>query len=144
MTAGNRSFRILIVEDEPLIGMEIESTVETLGHEVIGPVAELVAALALAADCTIACAILDINIRGGKSYPIVELLLNRGVPVLLLTGCGGQTLPEHLQEQTLLSKPFTSDRLEEEIHNLCAKASKLGQFGNATSTDGNYTEFSGE
>ena len=124
--------------------MEIESTVETLGHEVIGPVADLATALALAADCTIACAILDINIRGGKSYPIVELLLNRGVPVLLLTGCGGQTLPEHLQEQTRLSKPFTSDRLEEEIRNLCAKASQLGQFNKITSSDGSYTGFADE
>ena len=144
MTGGNRSFRILIVEDEPLIGMDIESTVETLGHEVIGPVAELTTALALAADCTIACAILDINIRGGKSYPIIELLLNRGVPVLLLTGCGGQTLPEHLQEQTRLSKPFTCARLEEELHKLCAKVSQFGRSDDATSTDGSYTEFSGD
>ena len=144
MTKGNNSCSILIVEDEPLIGMEIESTVEALGHEVIGPVAELTTALALAADCTIACAILDINIRGGKSYPIVELLLSRGVPVLLLTGCGGQTLPEHLQEQTRLPKPFTCERLEEEIHNLCAKASQAGQYSKIAFTDDSHTEFSSE
>lgn len=144
MNAGNRQLRILVVEDEPLIGMEIESTVEQLGHQVIGPVAELADALALAADCTIDCAMLDINIRGGKSYAVVEMLLNRNVPVLLLTGYGAQTLPERLQEQIRLPKPFTSDTLEEEIDKLCARVLRPGQYGSVTSTDDANTEFSGE
>lgn len=141
MNTGNKNLRILIVEDEPLIGMEIESTVEQLGYEVIGPVAELANAIVLAADCTIGGAILDINIRGGKSYPVIEMLLNRDVPVLILTGYGAQTLPETLQEQMRLPKPFTSDRLEEEINKLCARVSRLGQLRNVTLNDGAYTEF---
>ena len=124
--------------------MEIEYTVEELGHEVIGPVAELADALVLAADCTIDCAMLDINIRGGKSYPVVELLLKRDVPVLLLSGYGVQTLPDSLQEQTRLSKPFTSDQLEDEIDKLCARVSRKGQSDNAISPDSSITEFSGE
>lgn len=144
MNTNTKSLRILVVEDEPLIGMEIECTVEQLGHEVIGPVADLTDALFLAADCTIDCAMLDINIRGGKSYPVVELLLQRDVPVLLLSGYGVQTLPESLQEQTRLSKPFTSDQLEEEIDKLCARVSRIGQFKIAASTDSSFTEFSGE
>ena len=144
MNTDNKSLRILVVEDEPLIGMEIECTVEQLGHEVIGPVAELTDALVLAADCTIDCAMLDINIRGGKSYPVVELLLKRDVPVLLLSGYGVQTLPESLQEQTRLSKPFTSDQLEEAIDKLCARVSQTGQSENDPTTEGIFKEFFGE
>ena len=144
MNTGTKSLRILVVEDEALIGMEIEGTVEQLGHEVIGPVADLANALVLAADCTIDCAILDINIRGGKSYPAVELLINRDVPVLLLTGYGIQTLPERLQEQIRLSKPFTSNQLEEGIQNLCARVSRLGKSRNVISTEGDDTAFSSD
>ena len=144
MNTNTKSLRILVVEDEPLIGMDIECTVEQLGHEVIGPVADLAHALVLAADCTIDCAMLDINIRGGKSYPVVELLLKRDVPVLLLSGYGVQTLPESLQEQRRLSKPFTSDQLEEEIDKLCARVTRTGQSENDSTTEGSYRVFSGE
>lgn len=120
-----QTMKILIVEDEALIGMEIEYTVERLGHEVLGPVAELDKALSIAADPTIGCAILDINIRGGNSYPVADLLLDRSLPVLLLTGYGAQTLPERLRGQARLSKPFTGDQLENEIGILCTRASNM-------------------
>ncbi len=116
-------FRVLVVEDEPLIGMDIEYAVEGLGHVVVGPVAELNGALGLAADETLGCAILDVNIRGGNSYPVADMLLKRGVPVLFLSGYGMHTLPQRLHEEALLPKPFTTEQLDEEICNLCARAS---------------------
>ena len=126
MSDGVARFRVLVVEDEPLIGMDIEDAVEGLGHEVVGPIAELDEALALAANAALGCAILDINIRGGHSYPVADMLLKRGLPVLLLTGYGVQTLPERLHEEVLLPKPFTGEQLDNEIRNLCARAVKSG------------------
>lgn len=114
--------RVLVVEDEPLVGMEIEYTVEELGHDVVGPIAQLDEAVAAAADETLGCAILDINIRGGHSYPVADLLLARGVPVLLLSGYGRQSLPDRLQAEAYLTKPFTAQQLDQEIRNLCARA----------------------
>lgn len=126
MSDGVARFRVLVVEDEPLIGMDIEYAVEGLGHEVIGPIAELGEALNLAANEALGCAILDINIRGGNSYPVADILLKRGLPVLLLSGYGKQTLPERLHAEAHLSKPFTADQLDEEIRNLCARAANSG------------------
>ena len=114
--------RVLVVEDEPLVGMEIEDAIGDLGHEVVGPIAELHEALALAVGGELCCAVLDINIRGGNSYPVVDLLLRRGVPVLLMSGYDVQTLPERLRGETLLQKPFTTDQLDLELRNLCARA----------------------
>lgn len=114
--------RVLVVEDEALIGMEIESAVEALGHEVVGPIAELKSALDIADDETLGCAILDVNIRGGYSYPVADLLLMRGVPVLFLSGYGTQTFPEKLREEARLAKPFTCEQLDQEIHKLCSRA----------------------
>ncbi|MDP3908591.1 response regulator [Novosphingobium sp.] len=121
MTETLPKLRVLVVEDEPLVGMEIEYTIEELGHEVVGPVAQLVDAVAAAADATLGCAILDINIRGGHSYPVADLLLARGVPVLLLSGYGRQSLPDRLQAAAYLTKPFTSGQLQQEVRNLCAR-----------------------
>lgn len=122
MSDGIARFRVLVVEDEPLIGMDIEYAVEEMGHEVVGPIAELGDALALAANEAFGCAILDINIRGGHSYPVADILLERGLPVLLLSGYGKQTLPERLQEEAHLTKPFSAEQLNRELRNLCARA----------------------
>ena len=119
--------RVLVVEDEPLIGMDIEDAVEGLGHEVVGPVAELGEALDLATIAAVGCAILDINIRGGHSYPVADMLLKRGVPVLLLSSYGEQTLPKLLHEEARLPKPFTGVQLDKEIRDLCARAANSGQ-----------------
>ena len=113
---------MLVVEDEPLIGIEIEDAIGELGHEVVGPIAELHEALALALGGELGCAILDINIRGGNSYPVVDILRQRGVPVLLMSGYNVQTLPERLHGETLLQKPFTGEQLDLELRNLCARA----------------------
>jgi CheY-like chemotaxis protein len=122
MSDGAARFKILVVEDEALIGMDIECAVEGLGYEVVGPIAELGEALDVAAEEAIGCAILDINIRGGNSYPVAELLLARGLPVLLLSGYRMQSLPEGLHEAAHLAKPFTAEELDQEIRSLCARA----------------------
>lgn len=121
-SSGAARFRVLVVEDESLIGMEIEGAIEELGHEVVGPFAELHEALDVAANEALCCAILDINIRGGHSYPVADILRERGLPVLLLSGYDRQTLPERLRGEVLLAKPFTGEQLDTEIRNLCARA----------------------
>lgn len=122
MTDGVVRFRVLVVEDEPLIGMDIEDAVEGLGHEVVGPIAELEKALDMATNATLGFAIIDINIRGGHSYPVADMLLNRGLPVLLLSGYSEHALPERLRQEARLPKPFTGAQLDKEIRDLCARA----------------------
>ncbi|WP_426011347.1 response regulator [Caulobacter sp. DWR2-3-1b2] len=122
MTGGLARLRVLVVEDEPLIGMDIEDAVAGLGHEVVGPIAELDEALNVATIAALGCAILDINIIGGHSYPVVDILLKRGLPVLLLSSYRAETLPVRLHQESRLPKPFTSTQLVEEIRDLCARA----------------------
>ena len=127
MTDGVARLRVLVVEDEPLIGMDIEDAVAGLGHEVVGPVAELDEALELAIIESLGCAILDINILGGTSYPVADILLKRGLPVLLLSGYGEHTLPERLHGEARLPKPYTGEQLNKKIRDLCARAVNSGQ-----------------
>jgi DNA-binding response OmpR family regulator len=77
--------RILIVEDEMLVAMELESILEDLGHEPIGIAPDLASAEELA-DQPLDLALVDLNLRDGLTGPqIGERLGSRGVTVLFVT-----------------------------------------------------------
>jgi DNA-binding response OmpR family regulator len=111
--------RILVVEDESLIAMDIEAALEALGCEIVGPTGKLEAALQLAASEMLDAAILDVTVRGGKIFPVADRLLARGVPFVLASGYGDWALPEHLRDHPRLTKPFTLAELEERVRSLC-------------------------
>lgn len=112
--------KVLVVEDEPLIALDIESMLEWLGCDMVGPVARLSDALKIVETEAFDCAILDINVRGGYITPVAEILLDRHVPVLLSTGYNEYALPSTLTSQARLAKPYTSEQLERELRLLCS------------------------
>jgi DNA-binding response OmpR family regulator len=116
--------RILVVEDETLITFQIEEVLEALECAMIGPIATLDGALRLAQDAALDAAILDITVRGGKTYPVAEQLLARGVPVVLSSGYEDWALPNRLRGQPRLNKPFTTAELEEQVRFLCGEVAK--------------------
>lgn len=107
--------RILIVEDEFLIAMELSQTVSNLGGEVLGPVSTVAAAEALLNDVDADGAVLDVRLGSETSAPLAEALLSRGVPVLLTTGYAGETLPSCLAQAPRLAKPYTRACLEQVV-----------------------------
>jgi CheY-like chemotaxis protein len=104
--------RILVVEDEVFIASEIEERLRRLGCEVVGPVGHLNHALELARTTALDGALLDVNIKGGVVYPVVEELLAREVPVVLSTGYAPNTLPPVFRNLPYLRKPFGTGQLE--------------------------------
>jgi CheY-like chemotaxis protein len=98
--------RVLFVEDEPLVAMLIEDMLIELGIEVVGPASKLEKALELAREAAIEAAVLDINIRGVLTFPVADLLLERGIPVIFATGYGSSVLPERFRRTQTLQKPF--------------------------------------
>ena len=104
--------RILIVEDEALLALEIEERLQRLGCEIVGPVGRLERALELARSTALDGALLDVNIKGGVVYPVAEELLARKVPVVLSTGYGANTLPPVFRDLPCLRKPFGAGQLE--------------------------------
>jgi PAS domain S-box-containing protein len=108
-----RGRRILVVEDEPVVAMELHQLLARLGCEVIGPAGTLDEAMALASSSSgssIDVGILDVNLHGQTCYPLADLLATRGVPVVYTSGYG--ELPEGRAARdnaVLLCKPV-SDR----------------------------------
>ena len=107
--------RVLVVEDEMLVVLMIEQTLLDVGAEVVGPAAWLDAALQLAREEVIDAAVLDVNIRGGSSYAVADILAERGVPFVFSSGYGKWALEERYRNHPHLTKPYSCGELEEKV-----------------------------
>lgn len=100
--------RVLIVEDESLVAMLLETILEDMGCVPVGPAATVDEGLQLVADpAPIDAALLDVNVAGRQVFPIAEALKARGVPFVFSTGYGEGGLPDEWRGQPTLQKPFT-------------------------------------
>lgn len=107
--------RVLVIEDEMTIALLIEETLLELGAEVVGPASRLDAALRLATEEAIDAAILDVNIRGGNSYPVADILAERGIPFVFCSGYGDWAIEERHRDRPRLTKPYSSKNLEDRV-----------------------------
>jgi CheY-like chemotaxis protein len=105
-------WRVLIVEDQMIIAMEIEDVLLELGCVVVGPIGTVDAALALARKEALDAAILDVSLDDEKVFPVAEMLQARGIPFIFSTGYGEAALPEKWRTPLRLSKPFQRDQIE--------------------------------
>lgn len=115
---ADRRLRILIVEDEMLVAMNVEDMLLELGHEVAGLASRLAPALALARDGRFDAAMLDVNLAGEPSFPVADLLIERGVPFLFATGYGRQGIEERYRGFPILQKPFRAAELGAALESL--------------------------
>ena len=101
-----RGRRILVVEDDPLIAMEIVDLLAAGGAEPVGPAPTVRAALAALAEGRPEVAVLDLNLRGERSTPVAAALRGVGVPFVLASGYARSQIEEpELAEAPLVPKP---------------------------------------
>lgn len=102
---------VLIVEDEWIIAEIVEQQLRTAGYDVLGPASNVAAAMKLLDKVKPHFAILDVQLRGERSYAVAGALLALGVPFLFATAYTASVLPEHLASRPQLSKPFATSAL---------------------------------
>jgi DNA-binding response OmpR family regulator len=107
--------RILIVEDEFLLGCSLEEDLRSAGFDVSGPFTTLAAALDASRREKFDLAILDVNLSGEKVYPVADDLMARGVPFLFLSGYAHTHLPERFRGLPQVGKPYDPENLVKEI-----------------------------
>jgi len=120
MATATKALRILVVEDESLIAMLIESMVEDLGHTVGAAAARLDEAVRLAGTERFDLALVDVNLNGEMSYPVADVLGSRGIPFVFATGYGASGLDPRYRHVPALAKPFSRADLEKIILRLSA------------------------
>lgn len=115
--------RVLVVEDEFLIAMEVEDLLTQAGYEVVGPVGDVEAALALVGRHPIDAAVLDVNLGDGStSARVAAELARRQIGFVLSTGYRQQDLAsEYGAEVPVIQKPIDSQRLLEALSRLAAQ-----------------------
>jgi len=107
--AGNR---ILLVEDEMLVGMMMSEMLRELGFDVLGPIGSVADAIAVVGSEAFDAAILDVNLQGEMVYPVAEAVAARRVPFVFVTGYGSEGIDARFSETPVLQKPIERQMLE--------------------------------
>ncbi len=131
MNRTNSNFaeaRVLLVEDEPLILIDCEAILRSIGvTSIVGVTNAKDAAGALdAAPGGFDVAILDISLQGGSSLPLAQILAERGVPTGFMSGYSPADLPEAFRDAPYISKPFIPGQLRQLLESLLQGAPTRG------------------
>jgi CheY-like chemotaxis protein len=104
--------RILIVEDDALVALNLQEFVESLGCSVVGPTGRLGEALAILEAEHIDGAMLDINLHGEMVYPLAQRLAERQIPMLFCSGFAfTAAVPPQFAHCPQVSKPCAEHTL---------------------------------
>ena len=107
--------RVLIIEDEPIIGLDLTRLARELGHTVVGVAATRSEAVAMAQETHPGLVLADVRLADGSSGmdAAADILLSLDVPVIFITA-----FPEHLltgdrpEPAFLITKPFREDTVK--------------------------------
>ena len=111
--------RVLLAEDEAIIGMMMREFLLDYGLFVVGPCCTVSEALAAAA-AEFDCAILDLNLGGDSIYPVASMLGERNVPFAFVTGYGRESIDGRFASTPVLQKPITRESLDDCLRDMLA------------------------
>jgi CheY-like chemotaxis protein len=112
MMDGQERLRVLVVEDEAIVLLELSMVLEDLGYLVAGMASDFDRAMALARELAIDVGVLDINLAGRESWPIARVFEERGIPFVLMSGYTRSTVPVDLARRPFVSKPYGRDEVQ--------------------------------
>ncbi len=99
--------RILVVEDQAFIALEMQDYLERAGATVSGPAGRLERAVKAAGEEHLDAAVLDIDLNGERCWPVADVLAARSIPFAFTTGFEASiVVPERFKDAPLLAKPY--------------------------------------
>jgi two-component sensor histidine kinase/DNA-binding response OmpR family regulator len=104
--------RVMIVEDEALIGMMMKDALTGLGLAVTGPFVTVRDAMRALDNGPVDFAILDVNLGGEWVYPVADRLAQGGIPFVFVTGYGVDGLDGRFAHTPVFEKPIEPQVLE--------------------------------
>ena len=114
------NLRVLVAEDEFLVGLMLEENLKYSGWDVVGPVASLEGLLSTIADQHFDIAVLDVNLNGTMVFPALEAIARKGRPVILVTGYGAKAIQQGTKVAAVFAKPYDYALLEAQIRKCTA------------------------
>jgi DNA-binding NtrC family response regulator len=110
--------RVLLVEDEYFLAEEMADLLRKYGAEIVGPFARVQPALAAMRRDRVQAGLLDVRLDGETSERLAAVLVEDGVPVLLVTGYEPAQLPAGLRSLPSLRKPFAPGDLLQALESI--------------------------
>lgn len=123
--------RVLLVEDEAVVRLELVSLLTGAGAEVLGPASSRAEGYRIAGRERPDIAVLDINLGGETVAPLAEALARRNIPLVFTSGYRDlELLPEWLRDRPLLQKPVSPEALVAALADYLPE--KAGDEGDST------------
>jgi len=104
---GTKRGIVLVVEDEPLIMLELEQMLSELGWHATHLASDIDRAAEVAQKEVLDLAILDVNVKGKTSFNVAHILEKRKIPIILATGYSTDVLTDNYPRAVYLQKPYT-------------------------------------
>lgn len=99
------SVRVLVVEDEAIVAIDIADQLTKAGFQVVGPALSVAKALKLIEQVGCDVAVLDLNLRDDTAEPVARELRLRHTPFLFMSSVSRDHLPAGFAAEVLLPKP---------------------------------------
>jgi DNA-binding response OmpR family regulator len=109
--------RVLIVEDDPIIALDLSRILKSAGMIVVGPAMTVRDAEKLARDNETDAAVLDVRLESGDTIAFARDLRAKGIPFLFQTS-DPRSLDGFEPKPLVLAKPFSPDKLVAAVRNL--------------------------
>lgn len=121
--APKETARVLVVEDDLLIALDLSSIIENAGCIVLGPAPSVEEALSILAKAEPVAAFLDENLNGMSVAPVAHELDHRRIPFWILSGYAQSISSDPLlQKARRIRKPVSPQQIQEAITNYLSPA----------------------
>ncbi len=121
--AGNiKGMRVLIVEDEFFIADDLARAIRSNGGSPVGPVGTIREAEEMIRHSPVDAAIIDLNLRGEMASEFIKKLAASGRPCLIVSGYGGDAVPDSVRAISRLEKPVSPALVIETLSRELARA----------------------
>jgi DNA-binding response OmpR family regulator len=107
------ALKVLVIEDDSLLALEMQDILSDAGYEVVGPAATVAMALALIDACEPDAAFLDCNLDDEYSTAVALMLTAKSIPFVVTTGYERESLPDAFSNGIFFRKPFRAAHLLE-------------------------------
>jgi CheY-like chemotaxis protein len=106
-----KGLTVMVVEDEPIFATETACAIVSAGGSVVGPAYSLAEAFEMIAGAELDGALLDLNLRNEKVFSLADVLADRGVPIVFVTGEIWPVIPERHAGCRVVGKPINDTKV---------------------------------
>ena len=117
-TDKQEKLRILIIEDEPIIALDLQDSLVEAGFDVVGIAGRLAVALTLIDETAFEVAIVDANLAGESASPAAAVLVARHIPFVVLSGYSFEQQQEAFAGAIFIQKPCRTNLLIETLNSI--------------------------